>query len=116
MKKNVVIINYNTSELTECCIRSINRHVDDCIIYVFDNSDKEPFINTFDNVTVNFQTKAEDGTINTYTISVIRSDGNDLNKLYSASNYQEIYDFLKPIAILRKIVYNGKRKNERRCF
>ena len=52
MKKNIVIVHYNTPRLTECLVRSVNLFVKDAVIYVFDNSDKEPFQNTFNNVTV----------------------------------------------------------------
>lgn len=38
MKKNIVIINFNTPELTECCIRSIRKQGCDWPITVFDNS------------------------------------------------------------------------------
>lgn len=50
MKKNIVIIHYNTPLLTECLVRSINLFVNDAIIYIFDNSDKKPFTAKFDNV------------------------------------------------------------------
>jgi len=52
MNKNVLIVNFNTQMLTEACIKSVNKFSPGCKIYVFDNSDKEPFINIFDNVTV----------------------------------------------------------------
>lgn len=52
MNKNVLIVNFNTQKLTDACIKSVNKHTPGCSIYVFDNSDKEPFVNTFDNVTV----------------------------------------------------------------
>lgn len=52
MEKNILIVNFNTNKLTQCCIKSINKTTPDCHIYVFDNSDKEPFENIFDNVEV----------------------------------------------------------------
>ena len=52
LHKNVVIVHYNTQALTDAAIRSLNKHTPGCNITVFDNSDKEPFVNTFDNVTV----------------------------------------------------------------
>ena len=58
-KKNVLIVNFNTQELTDACIKSVNMHVCGCTVYVFDNSDKTPFINTFDNVTVLNNTNGE---------------------------------------------------------
>lgn len=59
MKKNVLIVNFNTQKLTEACIKSINKCVSGCTIYVFDNSDKTPFINNFENVIVIDNTKEE---------------------------------------------------------
>ncbi len=59
MKKNIVIIHYNTPLLTECLVRSINLFVKDAIIYIFDNSDKDPFTAYFDNVLVLDNTKGE---------------------------------------------------------
>ena len=52
MKKNIVIVHYNTPLLTECLVRSINLFVKDANVYVFDNSDKYPFTASFDNVTL----------------------------------------------------------------
>lgn len=48
--KTVVIVNYNTQSLTDCAIRSLNKHTPGCRVVVFDNSDRTPFENTFDNV------------------------------------------------------------------
>ena len=59
MKKNIVIIHYNTPRLTECLVRSINLFVKDAVIYIFDNSDKEPFTAKFDNVTIFDNTKGQ---------------------------------------------------------
>lgn len=55
----VVIVNYNTQRLTECAIRSLNKHTPGCKVVVFDNSDKTPFENTFDNVVVVDNTKGQ---------------------------------------------------------
>lgn len=43
MKKQVVIIHYNTPELTAATVRSLRRVTPDCEIAVFDNSDRRPF-------------------------------------------------------------------------
>lgn len=59
MNKNVLIVNYNTTLLTQCCIKSVNKFTPGCKIYVFDNSDKEPFVNIFENVNVIDNTKGE---------------------------------------------------------
>lgn len=52
MKKRFVIIHYNTPLLTECLVRSINHFIKDAIIYIFDNSDKDPFTAFYDNVLI----------------------------------------------------------------
>lgn len=57
MKKNVVIVNYNTQKLTNACIMSVNKCTPDCHIFVFDNSNKEPFVNIFNNVEIIDNTK-----------------------------------------------------------
>lgn len=59
MKKDVVIIHYNTPNLTAAAIRSLNKTTDGCHVIVFDNSDKEPFVNAFDNVEVIDNTKGQ---------------------------------------------------------
>ena len=59
LRKNVVIVHYNTQSLTDAAIRSLNKYTPGCSITVFDNSDKEPFINTYDNVTVIDNTKGQ---------------------------------------------------------
>ena len=59
MKKNILIIHYNTPYLTECLVRSINLFVEDATIYILDNSDSSPFVAHFDNVTVFDNTKGQ---------------------------------------------------------
>ena len=59
MKKNIVIIHYNTPYLTECLVRSINFFVKNAIIYIFDNSDKSPFTAKFENVKILDNTKGQ---------------------------------------------------------
>lgn len=52
MKKEFVIINYNTPEFITKLVMSINKFVSDAHITIFDSSDKRPFENTFDNVSI----------------------------------------------------------------
>ena len=59
MKKNIVIIHYNTPHLTECLVRSINLFVKDVVIYIFDNSTEKPFTAKFENVTILDNTKGQ---------------------------------------------------------
>ena len=49
---NFLIINFNTQDFTERLIMSINKFNNGAKIIVFDNSDKEPFVNKFKNVMV----------------------------------------------------------------
>ena len=55
----ILIVNFNTQDLTDCTIKSVNKHTPDCHIYVFDNSTETPYVNTFDNVTVLDNTKGQ---------------------------------------------------------
>ena len=43
MEKNVCIVHFNTPELTKATVQSIWKHMPDCRITIFDNSDKKPF-------------------------------------------------------------------------
>lgn len=56
---DICIVNYNTQKLTDYAIRSINKHTPGCDIYVFDNSDKEPFKSNFKNVKIIDNTKGQ---------------------------------------------------------
>lgn len=49
---NALIVNYNTQELTDAVIMSLNKHTPGCKVYVFDNSDEEKYRSTLDNVEV----------------------------------------------------------------
>lgn len=55
--KNILIVNYNTQDLTNALICSINKTTPNTTIYVFDNSDKTPFNNVYENVKVIDNTK-----------------------------------------------------------
>lgn len=59
MNKNVCIVHFNTPVLTAHLVKSINKHTPDTNIYIFDNSDKKPFVNSFNNVTVFDNTKGQ---------------------------------------------------------
>ena len=56
---NILIIHYNTPELTNALIKSINKFCKDSNVYIFDNSNRRPFINNFKNVTVFDNTKGK---------------------------------------------------------
>lgn len=57
--RRVAIVNYNTPELTQAAIRSLNRHTPGCVVTVFDNSDKRPFVEEMGNVAVIDNTKGQ---------------------------------------------------------
>lgn len=57
LHRNVLIVHFNTQRLTDATIRSLNKQTPGCRIIIFDNSDKEPFVNTYDNVEVIDNTK-----------------------------------------------------------
>ena len=59
MKKNFLIIHYNTPLLTECLVKSINKFVDNAIIYILDNSTSSPFKSHFSNVILMDNTKGQ---------------------------------------------------------
>lgn len=55
----ICIIHFNTPLLTECLIKSINKFTPDSLIYIFDNSDKEPFTYRQDNIVYIDNTKGQ---------------------------------------------------------
>lgn len=55
---DILTVHYNTPEMMECMIRSLNKHTE-CTIHVFDNSDEDPFVNEFANVDVIDNTKGQ---------------------------------------------------------
>lgn len=59
MNKNICIVHFNTPALTKCLVMSVNKYVPNAKIFIFDNSDKSPFVNTFNNVTVFDNTKGQ---------------------------------------------------------
>lgn len=58
-KINICIIHYNTPELTDALIKSINKNVKRAFIYLFDNSTTKPFINRYDNMLYLDNTKGQ---------------------------------------------------------
>ena len=58
-KINLCIVHYNTPYMTECLIKSINKYTPNCNIYIFDNSDKEPFTYKQNNITIFDNTKGQ---------------------------------------------------------
>ena len=59
MNKNVCIVHFNTPVLTAHLVKSINKHTPGTNIFIFDNSDQRPFINSFNNVTVFDNTRGQ---------------------------------------------------------
>ena len=58
-QKDVLIVHYNTPELTEACIKSLKKHTKDVEVFVFDNSDRRPFIVKMEGVNVIDNTKGK---------------------------------------------------------
>lgn len=58
-KINICIVHFNTPELTECLIKSINKFVPECVIYIFDNSDEMPFTYRQENIVYYDNTKGQ---------------------------------------------------------
>lgn len=57
--RNVAIVNFNTTKLTEAAISSLFKKTPGCHVYVFDNSDKDPFKTKLPNVEVIDNTKGQ---------------------------------------------------------
>lgn len=57
--RNVATVHYNTPRLLEAAIKSLMKHTPGCRVYVFDNSDKEPFTVKMPNVEVIDNTKGQ---------------------------------------------------------
>lgn len=58
MRKDVVIINYNTPELVSAAIRSARKRTPDCKFTVFDNSDERP-LTSMEGVTILDNTRGQ---------------------------------------------------------
>ena len=56
---NILTVNYNTTKLTNACLGSIIKTTPGVKIYIFDNSDKEPFKCNYENVTILDNTKGQ---------------------------------------------------------
>jgi len=57
--RNIAVVHYNTPKLLEAAIKSLFKHTDGCHVYVFDNSDAEPFKTKMPNVEVVDNTKGQ---------------------------------------------------------
>ena len=70
---NILIVHYNTPDITECLVKSINKHCQNANIFIFDNSDKLPFTNkNLSNVTLLDNTKQQIIKFNTHQGASIR--------------------------------------------
>jgi len=54
---NFLTIHYNTPELTEALIKSLDKYVKKFTLYVFDNSDQKPLVTDNKNVIILDNTK-----------------------------------------------------------
>lgn len=84
---NICIVHYNTPYMTECLIKSINKYVGhDCHIYIFDNSDKEPFVYKQDNITLFDNTKGQIINFNEWLKNFPKKGGEATGKFASAKH------------------------------
>ena len=56
---NICIVHFNTPKLTECLVRSINKFTPNSKIYIFDNSNLQPFTYKQDNIVYIDNTKGQ---------------------------------------------------------
>lgn len=56
---NICIVHFNTPKLTECLVRSINKFTPNSTIYIFDNSNLQPFTYKQDNIVYIDNTKGQ---------------------------------------------------------
>ena len=96
MKKNILIVHYNTPHLTECLVRSINLFVKNAIIYIFDNSDSKPFTAKFDNVTILDNTMGQIIDFDKW-LDTIKTKAHSDNKWASARHCYTIQKFIELI-------------------
>ena len=96
-KINFLIVHYNTPLLTECLVKSVNKFTPDSKIYVFDNSDKEPFVYRCGNLEYIDNTDGQiinfDKWLQNYP-SRLRSPGK-LNKWGSAKHCYSVEKFME---------------------
>lgn len=59
MSRHVLIVNYNTPELTAAAIASLNKHTPGCTVHLLDNSDTRPFTANFPNVELTDNTRGQ---------------------------------------------------------
>ena len=57
MNKNIVIVHYNTPELTYATIQSVRKFTPGCDFIIFDNSDTRPFKIQDEDITIYDNTK-----------------------------------------------------------
>lgn len=56
---NILIIHYNTPYLTSYLVKSIKKYTPSARIYIFDNSDKQPFVSEYEDITIFDNTKGD---------------------------------------------------------
>lgn len=99
---NIFIVHYNTPLVTDACIKSINKHCKDTKIYLLDNSDKQPFINSFDNVKIFDNTKRQLYKQPEYTKFGISSLDHEFAVQWFFDNFEEDFILLDSDVIVKK--------------
>ena len=56
---NILIVHYNTPYLTSYLVKSIKKYTPSARIYIFDNSDKQPFVSEYEDITIFDNTKGD---------------------------------------------------------
>lgn len=98
-KINICIVHYNTPYLTECLVKSINKHVGyNCHIYIFDNSDKHPFVYKQDNITLFDNTKGQiinfDKWLEKYPNKILEAKRNGYGSAKHCYTVEKCFDLL----------------------
>ena len=82
----ICIVHYNTPNLTDALIRSIKRNTPDSHIYIFDNSEAQPWIKHYDNMTVFDNTKGQIINFDEWLSHIQKKSRNNINKYASAKH------------------------------
>lgn len=86
----VAIVHYNTPELTEAAIRSLEKCTPGCHVTIFDNSDKRPFTKRMPNVKVIKNTKGQHIDFEKWLAEFPNKDKDNTNNYGSAKHTYSI--------------------------
>lgn len=95
----ICIVHYNTPLLTECLIKSINKFTPNSEIFIFDNSDKEPFTYRQENIVYFDNTKGQYINFNEY-LNQFPSSKNSRAKKGGWASLKHCYSIQKCIDLI----------------